>query len=40
MAKGGLVKEESPIFASKVMLYSQKSKKPVRKEFRKKEDID
>jgi large subunit ribosomal protein L24 len=40
MAKGGLVKEESPIFASKVMLYSQKSKKPVRKEFRKREDID
>jgi large subunit ribosomal protein L24 len=40
MAKGGLVKEEAPIFASKVMLYSSKSKKPVRKEFRKKEDID
>jgi large subunit ribosomal protein L24 len=40
MARGGLVKEESPIFASKVMLYSTKSKKPVRKEFRKREDID
>lgn len=40
MAKGGLIKEEAPIFASKVMLYSAKSKKPVRKEFRKKEDID
>lgn len=40
MAKGGLIKEEAPIFASKVMLYSTKSKKPVRKEFRKREDID
>ena len=40
MAKGGLVKKEAPIFACKVMLFSQKSKKPVRAEFRKKEDID
>ncbi len=40
MAKGGVVKKEAPIFASKVMLYSQKSKKAVRAEFRKREDID
>jgi large subunit ribosomal protein L24 len=37
--KSGLVRAEGPIFASKVMLYSAKSKKGVRAEFRKKEDI-
>jgi len=37
--KSGLVKEEAPIFASKVMLYSPKTKKGVRAEFRKKEDL-
>ena len=36
----GLVKREEPIFASRVMLYSQKSKKPVRSELRAKEEID
>jgi large subunit ribosomal protein L24 len=40
MAKAGMTKKEAPIFASKVMLFSQKSKKPVRSEFRKREDID
>jgi large subunit ribosomal protein L24 len=34
--KGGIIKEEAPIFASKVMLYSNEEKKPVRAEFRKK----
>jgi len=34
--KGGLIKEEAPIFASKVMLYSNEEKKPVRAEFRSK----
>ncbi|HMP51497.1 MAG TPA: 50S ribosomal protein L24 [Candidatus Melainabacteria bacterium] len=32
----GIVKKESPIFASKVMLFDPQSKKAVRKEFRKK----
>ncbi len=36
MGKSGLVQEEAPIFASKVMLYNPETKKPVRKEFRKK----
>ena len=40
MAPGGLNKKEAPIFASKVMLFSTKSNKAVRAEFRKKEDID
>lgn len=40
MHKGGLVKKEAPVHASKVMLYSTKSKKPVRAEFRKREEID
>lgn len=40
MGKSGLIKQEAPIFASRVMLYSTKSKKPVRAEFRKKEEID
>jgi large subunit ribosomal protein L24 len=40
MGKGGLVKKEAPIHASKVMLYSTKSSKPVRAEKRKKEEID
>jgi large subunit ribosomal protein L24 len=40
MAPGGLTKKEAPIFASKVMLFSTKSNKAVRAEFRKKEDID
>ena len=40
MGQSGLVKKEAPIHASKVMLYSQKSKKPVRKEFRSKEEIE
>ncbi len=39
LGKSGLVKEEGPIFASKVMLYSSKEKKGVRAEFRKKENI-
>jgi large subunit ribosomal protein L24 len=39
LGKSGLVKEEGPIFASKVMLYSPKAKKGVRSEFRKKEDL-
>jgi large subunit ribosomal protein L24 len=34
--KGGIIKEEAPIFASKVMLYSNEDKKPVRAEFRSK----
>jgi large subunit ribosomal protein L24 len=34
--KGGIIKEEAPIFASKVMLYSNEEKKPVRAEFRSK----
>ncbi len=34
--KGGLIKEEAPIFASKVMLYSNEDKKPVRAEMRSK----
>lgn len=38
--KSGLIKKEAPIFASRVMLYSTKSKKAVRAEFRKKEEID
>lgn len=40
MEKSGLVQKEAPIFACKVMLYSQKSKRPVRAEFRKREEID
>lgn len=40
LKKAGLDKKEAPIHASKVMLYSLKSKKPVRKEFRKAEEID
>jgi large subunit ribosomal protein L24 len=40
MGKSGLIKKEAPIYASRVMLYSEKSKKPVRAEFRKKEEID
>ncbi len=40
MGKGGLVKKEAPLSASKVMLYSTKSKKPVRAEKRKQEEID
>lgn len=36
MGNTGIVKEEHPIFASKVMLYDPDSKKAVRKEFRKK----
>ena len=32
---GGIVQEEAPIFASKVMLYSNEKKKPVRAEARK-----
>jgi large subunit ribosomal protein L24 len=40
MGKSGLIKKEAPIYASRVMLYSDKSKKPVRAEFRKKEEID
>lgn len=39
VGKSGLVKEEGPIFASKVMLYSSKAKKGLRAEFRKKEDL-
>jgi large subunit ribosomal protein L24 len=39
LGKTGLVKEEGPIFASKVMLYSPKEKKGVRAEFRKKENL-
>ena len=35
-SKGGIIKEEAPIFASKVMLYSNELKKPVRAESRKK----
>jgi large subunit ribosomal protein L24 len=34
-SKSGIVKEEAPIFASKVMLYSNEKKKPVRAEGRK-----
>ncbi len=37
--KSRLVKQEGPIFVSKVMLYSPKLKKGVRAEFRKKEDL-
>lgn len=33
--KGGIIQEEAPIFASKVMLYSNEEKKPVRAEARK-----
>jgi large subunit ribosomal protein L24 len=40
MGKSGLIKQEAPIYASRVMLYSTKSKKAVRAEFRKKEEID
>lgn len=40
MGKSGLVKKEAPIFASRVMLFSPKSKKAVRAEFRTKEEID
>jgi large subunit ribosomal protein L24 len=40
VGKSGLIKKEAPIYASRVMLYSTKSKKPVRAEFRKKEEID
>lgn len=40
LGKSGLIKEEAPIFASRVMLYSSTSKKPVRAEFRKREGID
>lgn len=36
MGKSGIIKEEAPIFASKVMLYSNDQKKPVRAEARKK----
>jgi large subunit ribosomal protein L24 len=39
LGKSGLVKEEGPIFASKVMLYSPKAKKGVRAEFRNKENL-
>ncbi len=39
LGKSGLVKEEGPIFASKVMLYSSKEKKGVRAEFGKKENL-
>lgn len=38
--QAGLIKKEAPIHAAKVMLYSNKSKKPVRAEFRKREEID
>lgn len=38
--KSGLIKKESPVYASKVMLYSPTSKKPVRAEFRKKEGLE
>lgn len=34
-SKGGIIQEEAPIFASKVMLYSNEKKKPVRAEARK-----
>ncbi|HEY9787340.1 MAG TPA: 50S ribosomal protein L24 [Candidatus Obscuribacterales bacterium] len=40
MGKTGLIKKEGPIYASKVMLYSTTSKKPVRAEFRKKEGLE
>jgi large subunit ribosomal protein L24 len=40
MGKSGLIKKEAPIYASRVMLYSTKSKKAIRAEFRKKEEID
>ncbi len=33
--KSGIIKQEAPLFASKVMLYSNEKKKPVRAEFRK-----
>ncbi len=36
MGQGGIVVKEAPIFACKVMLFDPESKKPVRKEFRKK----
>ena len=38
--KSTLVRQEAPIFASKVMLYSAQSKKPVRAEFRKREGLE
>ncbi len=38
--QSGLLKKEAPIAASKVMLYSTKSKKPVRAEFREAEEIE
>jgi large subunit ribosomal protein L24 len=37
---GGLIEKEAPIFACKVMLYSNELKKPVRKEHRKKAGIE
>jgi large subunit ribosomal protein L24 len=40
MAKSGLIKQEAPIYASRVMLYSTEKKKGVRAEFRKRENID
>ncbi|MDP3507919.1 MAG: 50S ribosomal protein L24 [Candidatus Obscuribacterales bacterium] len=33
--KSGIIKQEAPLFACKVMLYSNEKKKPVRAEFRK-----
>ena len=36
MGNSGIIKEEFPIFASKVMLYDPENKKAVRAEFRKK----
>jgi len=38
--KATLTRKEAPIFASKVMLYSTQSKKPVRAEFRKREGLE
>lgn len=40
VGKSGLVRQEAPIFSSKVMLYSATSKKPVRAEFRKREGLE
>lgn len=37
---GGVIEKEAPIFACKVMLYSNELKKPVRKEHRKKAGIE
>jgi len=40
MTKSGLIKKEAPIYASRVMLYSSQTKKGVRAEFRKRENLD